>query len=167
MHSEITEMAQTNKWNIRSASHICLNYFRNARSARQMVTQRRQKKRVATTLEKVDSCIDKSDRLKREAVRVTAIFAPINVTFNQWRKMIKRQMKKTRSDIKWTPIIDRCKHNHNIFLTTAQKPKIVKDVTIKHHLLHTQIKSDQVVFHEWGVAPATVMPYPFRFTMIK
>ena len=48
------------KRNIRSASHIRLKYFRNARSARQVVTQRRQTKRVATTPEKVDSCIDKS-----------------------------------------------------------------------------------------------------------
>ena len=47
------------KRNIRSASHIRLKYFRNARSARQVVTQRRQKKRVATTPEKVDSRIDK------------------------------------------------------------------------------------------------------------
>lgn len=41
------------------SSDIHLKYFRNLRSAGQVVTQRGQKKRVATTLEKVDSCIPK------------------------------------------------------------------------------------------------------------
>ena len=60
------------KRNIRSASHIRLKYFRKARSARQVVTQRRQKKRVATTPEKVDSRIDKSDWLKRDVSQMSS-----------------------------------------------------------------------------------------------
>ena len=63
---------KADKRNIRSASHIRLKYFRNARSARQVVTQRRQKKRVATTPEKVDSRIDKSDWLKRDVSQMSS-----------------------------------------------------------------------------------------------
>lgn len=69
MHSEITEMAQTNEGNksdITAASHICLKYFRNARSARQVAIRRRQKNKVAATPKKVDSSRDKSNWLKRD-----------------------------------------------------------------------------------------------------
>ena len=69
MHSEITEMAQTNegnKSNITAASHIRLKYFRNARSARQVAIRSRQKNKVAATPKKVDASRDKSDWLKRD-----------------------------------------------------------------------------------------------------
>ena len=61
-----------NKSNIRTAFHIRLKYFRNARSARQIVTQRSQKKRVTATPKKVDSCIEKSDWLKRDISQMSS-----------------------------------------------------------------------------------------------
>ena len=47
--------------------------FRNARSARQVVnTQRRQKKKVATSQGKIDSCRDQSDGLKRDVSQMSS-----------------------------------------------------------------------------------------------
>lgn len=61
------------KSKITTACHIRLKYFRNARSARQVVnTQRRQKKKVATSQGKVDSCRDQSDWLKRDVSQMSS-----------------------------------------------------------------------------------------------
>ena len=61
------------KSKITTACHIRLKYFRNARSARQVVnTQRRQKKKIATSQGKVDSCRDQSDWLKRDVSQMSS-----------------------------------------------------------------------------------------------
>ena len=61
------------KSKIMTACHIRLKYFGNARSARQVVnTQRRQKKKVATSQGKVDSCRDQSDWLKRDVSQMSS-----------------------------------------------------------------------------------------------
>ena len=61
------------KSKITTACHIRLKYFRNGRSARQVVnTQRRQKKKVATSQGKLDSCRDQSDWLKRDVSQMSS-----------------------------------------------------------------------------------------------
>ena len=49
------------KSKITTAGHIRLKYFRNARSARQVVSTKKAKKKIATSQGKVDSCRDQSD----------------------------------------------------------------------------------------------------------
>lgn len=68
MHSETREAPKTNK---REQKYIHLRYFRKSRSARQVVTERGQKK-ITAAPEEDDSCRDKSDWLKRDVSQMSS-----------------------------------------------------------------------------------------------